>query len=166
MKLTNNRAAFIIAALATLAWTTACQPKTEVTPNTKTPVASSSPQATASQAEVAKTAPAATGSLATPTEAYKFGYEARQRKDVAALKRVMSKDATEFLTMIGGGKETLDDQLKALAERPQGATSETRNEQISGDRASLEYLDEHGKWVTMDLVKEGNDWKIDLPKRP
>jgi hypothetical protein len=167
VKLTINRAALTLAACATLAWTTACQTKTEVTTgNTNAPATKASPQATASQTEVAKTAPGASGSLATPSEAYKFGYEARQRKDIVALKRVMSKNAIEFLTMIGEGKETIDDQLMKLAEGKQGPTSETRNEKISGDRASLEYQDVNGKWLTMDLVKEGNDWKIDLPKGP
>jgi len=137
-----------------------------MTGNSNAPATKASPQATANQTEVAKTAPGAAGSLATPSEAYKFGYEARQRKDIVALKRVMSKNAIEFLTMIGEGKETLDDQLRKLAEAKQGPTSETRNEQISGDRASLEYQDVSGKWLTMDLVKEGNDWKIDLPKAP
>ena len=27
----------------------------------------------------------------------------------------------------------------------------------------LEYLDEKGEWKRMDFVKEGNDWKMDLP---
>ena len=171
MKLTTNRAAFMLSALAILAWTTACQTKTEVTSgNANAPASKASPKATTSQAEVAKTAPsapAASGSLATPTEAYKFGYEARQRKDIAGLKLVMAKDALEFLTMIGQEeKKTLDDQLKTLADRPQGPTSETRNEKINGNRASLEYLDENGKWVTMELSKEGGEWKIDLPKGP
>jgi hypothetical protein len=171
VKLTTTRAAFMMAACATLAWSTACQTKTEVTAgNSNAAVGNASPQATASQTEVAKTAPSAPaspGSLATPTDAYKFGFEARQRKDIVALKRVMAKNAIEFLTMIGQEeKKTLDDQLKELAERPQGPTSETRNEKISGDRATLEYLDVNGKWVTMDLAKEDGDWKIDLPKGP
>lgn len=171
MKLTTNRPAIMLAAFAALAWTTACQTKTDVTTgNSNAPVANSSPQAAASQTEVVKTAPsvpAASGSLATPTDAYKFGYEARQRKDIPALKRVLSKDAHEFLTMIGQEeKKTLDDQLKTLTEAPQGPTSETRNEKINGNKASLEYLDVNNKWVTMQLVKEGGDWKIDLPKGP
>ena len=59
MKLTTNRAALVIAAFATLAWTTACQTKTEVTSgNANAPVRNASPQPTASQTEVAKTAPA------------------------------------------------------------------------------------------------------------
>ena len=79
----------------------------------------------------------------------------------------MAKDALAFLTDIAQiDKKTLDDQLKELADKPQAATVETRNEKIKGDRASLEYLDENGKWKTMDFSKEGNDWKIDLPKGP
>jgi hypothetical protein len=78
---------------------------------------------------------------------------------------VLSKDALEFLTEIGKEeKKTLDDQLKTLTERPQAAKPETRNEKINGNRASLEYLDEKGKWQTMEFVKDGNDWRIDLPK--
>ena len=170
MKLKTNPAALMLAAVATLAWTTACQTKTEVTTgNANAPVVNASPQATASQTEAAKaapSAPAASGSLATPTEAYKFGYEARQRKDITALKRVMAKNVLEFFTIMGEGKETIDAQLMKLAEGKQGPTSDTRNEKISGNRATLEYLDENSKWVTMDLVKEGNEWKIDLPKGP
>jgi hypothetical protein len=179
VKLTTKRAAFMLAAWAMLGWTTACQTKTEVKTGNENaptsnapaaPAANAKPQAAASQPEAAKTestVPAASGSLATPTEAYKFGYTARQKKDIAGLKRVMAKDALEFLTMIGQEeKKTLDDQLRALIEKPQASTAETRNEKITGNRARLEYLDENGKWATMDLMKEGDEWKIGLPKGP
>jgi len=170
VNLTIRRAAFM-AAFAAMAWTAGCQTKTEVTNgNVNVPATTSSPAATASQPEAAKaetTAPSATGSLATPTEAYKFGYAARQNKDIAGLKRVLAKDAQEFLTMIADTeKKTLDDQLKALADGKQGPSDASRNEKINGDKATLEYLDVNSKWVTMDLVKEGNDWKISLPKGP
>jgi DNA uptake protein ComE-like DNA-binding protein len=106
-------------------------------------------------------------SLATPTDTYKAGYAARQHKDLALLKRVLSKEAQEFLADIGKDeKKTLDDQLRELADKPQAKTAETKNEKINGNRATLEYLDEDGKWVTMDFVKEGTEWKIDLPKGP
>jgi hypothetical protein len=171
VKVITNRAAFILTAFTILTWTTACQtspaPKSgsenpSVTNTTTQPTTNLNPP------EVPKaetSAPSAGGSLATPTETYKTGYTARQKKDIASLKRVMSKEALEFLTEVGKAEQkTLDDQLKALAERPQASTAETRNERISGDRASLEYLNERGKWVSMEFVKEGNDWKIDLPK--
>lgn len=163
---------FII--LALVSWSMACQKtepatsnantapaNTSPTPNSATPVApSSTPNANANISAVSV-------SMATPTDAYKTGYEARKNKDIATLKRVMAKDALGFLTDIAQiENKTLDDQLKALADKPQAPTAETRNEKINGDRASLEYLDENGKWKTMDFSKEGTDWKIDLPKGP
>ena len=106
-----------------------------------------------------------TGSLATPTDAYKAAYSARQKKDIAALRKVMSKDALDFFTEMSkiDGK-TLDDALKQLADKPQAATAETRNEKITGDKATLEYLDEKGGWSPMDFIKVGNDWKLTIPK--
>jgi len=160
----------MLTAFAMLAAMTACQTKTETT-NVNAPVNRASPQTAnnSSQPEPAKTgvSESSTGSLATPTDAYKFGYAARQKKDIAALKRVLSKDAQEFLTEVGKEeKKTLDDELRTLADRPQAPKAETRNEKINGNRASLEYLNEKGEWASMQLVKEGNDWKIDLPKGP
>ncbi|MEO8041980.1 MAG: hypothetical protein ABI646_05135 [Acidobacteriota bacterium] len=107
---------------------------------------------------------AATGSLATPADAYRTAYAIRDKKDVAGMKKIMSKDVIEFLTMIGKEeKKTLEEEIATMFDRPQAKTAETRNEKISGDRATIEYLDEDGKWKTMDFVKEGADWKLSLP---
>jgi len=170
VKVITNRSALISAILFMLTWTTACQ----TTPESKSGNANSSTTNTVAQTttntnqtEVAKTVDSTPsgGSLATPTEAYKTGYAARKNKDIAGLKRVLSKEALQFLTDVGKAEQkTLDDQLMALAERPQAPTAETRDEKINGDRATLEYLNERGKWVSMDFVKEGSDWKIGLPK--
>lgn len=158
---------------AVLGLSTACQTTSEnKAANANASLTNSNATSTAnvSQPEATKTEPAVpaqAGSLTTPTETYKTGYAARQNKDIATLKRVFSKDALEFLTEVSKEeKKTVDDQLKELADRPQAATAETRNEKITGNRATLEYLDEKGKWSPMDFVKEGNDWKIDLPKAP
>lgn len=170
MKLITSRSAFILAAVFVLAGITACQKAAEsgyANSNRSTNSTTAQSPANSNQAEPAKTveSSSASGSLATPTESYKTGYAARQNKDVAGLKRVLSKEALDFLTEMGKEeKKTLDDQLRALAERPQAATAETRNEKIEGDTATLEYLNERGTWSTMDFVKEGNDWKIGLPK--
>lgn len=173
LRLLRNRATFILTGSAVLVWTTACQTGTQPgSENVNRAVTNANAQTAANnnQPEVLKpetSAPPNGGSLATPTEAYKTGYAARQTKDLATLKRVLSKDALQFLTDVGKEEQkTLDDQLRTLAERPQAATAETRNEKINGDRASLEYLNEKGKWASMEFVKEGNDWKIDLPKGP
>ncbi|HEY9504230.1 MAG TPA: hypothetical protein VIR01_21500 [Pyrinomonadaceae bacterium] len=140
-------------------------PETNVNHATTAPSPQTSPASTPVVTKTETPAGPAAGSLATPTDAYKFAYAARQNKDLAGLKRVLSKDALEFLTEIGKEeKKTLDDQLKTLTERPQAAKPETRNEKITGNQATLEYLDEKGKWQTMDFVKDGNDWRIGLPK--
>lgn len=172
MKVTVNRSAFILAAALALASATACQTSTQTgngNSNTYATNTTTQPAANANQPTAApktEESPAASsGSLATPTEAYKTGYAARKNKDIAGLKRVLSKEALDFLTEVGKEeKKTLDDQLRALADRPQAATAETRNEKIDGDTATLEYLNDKGGWSTMDLVKEDGGWKIGLPK--
>jgi 3-oxoacyl-ACP reductase-like protein len=168
---TINRSVLIAAALVALVMS-ACQSgagngngsASNATANTTNQTASNANQSAAAKTE---SSPAqASGSLATPTETYKTAYAARQNKDIAGLKRVLSKDALQFLAEVGKDeKKSLDDQLKELAERPQAPRAETRNEEIEGDTASLEYLNERGSWSRMDFVKEGNDWKIGLPKK-
>jgi hypothetical protein len=76
----------------------------------------------------------------------------------------MSQRLLGFLTSIGETeKKTVDDQLRELVNEPQAASDESRNEKITGNTATLEYLDDKGKWATMDFVKEGHDWKMTLP---
>lgn len=106
------------------------------------------------------------GSLATPSEAYRTAYAIREKKDLAGMKKILSKDVIEFLSMMAEGeKKTLDEVIAQMFERPQAKTPETRNEKIIGNRASIEYLDETGNWDTMDFIKEGNDWKLSLPPK-
>ncbi len=79
----------------------------------------------------------------------------------------MSKDIMEFFTEISGlgeKKQTIDELLMELCEKPQAPTAEARNERIDGDHATIEYLDEKGDWSTMDFVKEGGGWKLTIPK--
>jgi hypothetical protein len=105
------------------------------------------------------------GSLATPTEAYKTAYELRKNKDVAGLKKIMSDDIKEFLTMMGADdKKSLDDMIKEMCEKPQADKIATRNEKINGDRAELEYLTETGAWKTMDFEKVDGKWLMGFPK--
>lgn len=100
------------------------------------------------------------GSQATPTEAYKYAYAARKNKDIEGLKRVLSKDAQEFLQMMSQPDDSIDKTLLQMTETPQAATDESRAEKINGNRATLEYPDADGKWKTMDLIKEDGVWKI------
>jgi len=152
---------FLIAALGISCQTVT---KTDATTNsaasTPLPDPTVEPKPSTSAADVATT-----GSLATPTEAYKTAYELRKKKDVAALKTVMSKDVLEFLTMMGEGeKKSLDDMIKDMVDRPQANKAEVRKEKISGNRAELEYLTETGEWKTMDFEKVEGKWLMTLPK--
>lgn len=105
--------------------------------------------------------------LSSPTEAYKAAYTARKNKDLDGLKRVMSKRAIKVLTRIGEmDHKTLDDALEEVIAQPQAATAEVRDEHITGNTATLEYLDEDGRWKPMDFVKEDGDWKLTPPATP
>ena len=109
-----------------------------------------------------------TGAAGTPTDAYKAAYTARKNKDIEGLKKVLSKDILDFFTMMGGAdekkKKSLDDMLKELCDHPQAATAEARNEKITGDKASIEYLDATGAWRPMDFIKEDGAWKLTIDK--
>lgn len=159
----------LAAALFVLVCATACQSYTETNrvavnqPASNVAATNVAPSETPKPAAEKPTAVA--GSLATPTEAYKTAYAIREKKDVEGLKRIMSKDILEFFEVIAEAeKKSVDDELKEMMERPQAPTAETRNEKITGDRATLEYLDEKGAWKTMDFVKEGGEWKLTMPK--
>ncbi len=157
--------AFVLSA-AVFMTGTACQ-KAENTSSNSNKAANSNSAATATQAPPIMTPekagePAAAGS---PTAAYKAAYAARKNKDVDALRKLMSRDIMEFFAEIGKEeKKTVDEMLKELCDKPQAATDDARNEKINGDRATVEYLDEDGKWRTMDFIKEGGSWKLTLPK--
>jgi hypothetical protein len=149
---------------------TGCQPA--VNTNSNTTVSVNTAPANTNQtaaAPAANTSNAEAADASTPTGAYKAAYAARKNKDVAALKKLMSKDIIEFFTMMAEAddknKQTLDELLKEITEKPQAPTPEVRNEKINGDRATVEYLDETGEWDTMDFEKEDGMWKLSLPPR-
>jgi hypothetical protein len=156
-------AIFVIGSMACQTTTVTNKPATNQ-PTANVANANQSP-ANQSTANTSETGTSTVGSLATPADAYKAAYAARQKKDVAALKKVLSADALDFFTEMGKEeKKSLDDILKELSERPQAKTAETRNEKIDGNKATLEYLDDKGNWSPMDFIKEGNDWKLTIPK--
>lgn len=145
-----------------------CQTTTSTTANTSSGTTSSS-NSTAKAVEPQPRTQAADvstiGSLATPTEAYKTGYELRRKKDIVGLKKVMSKDILEFLTLMGEDEnKSLDDMLREMVEKPQADKAEVRKEKINGDRAELEYLTETGSWKTMDFEKVDGKWLLSFPK--
>ncbi len=119
-------------------------------------------------ANAASPAPSVATNGESPIDAYKTAYTYRKNKDIEGLKKVLAKDAMEFMEMMGrsdkGKSKSLDDMLKELCERPQADTAEARNEKIDGDTASIEFLDENGKWQPMDFTKVDGKWKITFGK--
>ncbi len=110
---------------------------------------------------VGKTESAPPVSADSPTAAYIAAYNARKDKDIPKLRSLMSKDILEFFELIGEEeKRSVDDMLRQLADRAQANVADVRNENIKGDKATIEYLDEEGQWRPMDLVKEDGSWKL------
>ena len=137
-----------------------------VTTNANTDIANSNKAVTTMNTSTPSSANApATTSLSTPTDSYKTAYALREKKDVEGLKRVMSKDVMEFFEMMAKEeKKTVNEELAQMFEKPQAKSPEVRNEKITGDTATIEYLDADGSWKPMDFVKEGSDWKMTIPK--
>jgi predicted lipid-binding transport protein (Tim44 family) len=157
-----------VVAFFLLTWTTACHVSSAPTPGSANqPAVTIAPAANQPATAKLESDGSSGGSLASPTQAYKTAYAARQKKDLEDLKRVLSKEMLGFLQDIGKSEQkTLDDELKELIAAPQAPTAEVRNEKIAGNNATLEYLDEKGKWSPMGFVKEGDDWKMTLPHAP
>jgi hypothetical protein len=157
-----------VVAFFVLTWTAACQVNTAPQPGSANqPTVKTAPAANQPATTKLETDGSSGGSLASPTEAYQTAYAARQKNDLEGLKRVLSKEMLGFLQDIGKDEQkTLDDELKELIATPQAPTAEVRNEKITGNNATLEYLDEKGKWSLMGFVKEGADWKMTVPHAP
>jgi len=155
-------ALFVIAALSS-----GCQSAVGTTSSNSTTTSNTNtakPAEPKKEEPVASTDPVVTGSLATPAEAYKTAYELRKNRDIAGLKKIMSKDMQEFLTMMAEDeKKSLDVIIKEMCDKPQADKAATRNEKIKGDRAEIEYLTETGSWKTMDFEKVDGKWLLSLP---
>jgi len=161
----KNRTAILLTFIAIFAAGSGTACSTNSANNSGNAVTNTANTNTANTAN-ANTATPVTGiSLATPTEAYKTAYALRQKGDIEGLKKVMSKEVIAFMTDLGEAeKKTLDDMLKEMVKEPQGPSDDVRNEKITGDRATLEYLKKDGTWKVMDFEKVGNEWKLTLPK--
>ena len=155
-----------VMALFVLTLTTACHESTAPqSGSANQPAVKTAPATNQAATEKSGANGSSSSSLASPTQAYKTAYEARKKNDLEGLKRVLSKEMLGFLQDMGKTEQkTLDDELKELCAGPQAQTAEVRNEKIAGDNATLEYLDEKGKWTLMGFVKEGDDWKMTIPK--
>lgn len=104
-----------------------------------------------------------------PTATFKAFFEAQQKKDVAGMKKNLSK--TSLAIMEKSAKEqnkSIDDAIKEQLDNPASKTDkipETRNEKINGNEATLELHNEDtNKWDMMYFAKEDGVWKIALDR--
>lgn len=104
-----------------------------------------------------------------PTATFKAYFDAQKKKDVAGIKKTLSKSSLAMMEKSAKEqKKTVDQALTEGFEKP-GATPEetpvTRNEKIEGDNATLEVENkETKKWDKVYFVKEDNEWKLALDK--
>jgi len=137
------------------------RPATSSSTTSSSSTVSSSPTRTSSPT-VSSTPTETHGSLSTPTETYRTAYNAIKNKDVAAFKRVLTKeDAKTMDEAAQQTGQTSDEMLKLMmAVMPMPSSVETRNEEIDGDTATLEVKNADGEWETVDFVKEEGEWKM------
>ena len=87
-----------------------------------------------------------------PTATFKDFYDAQKKKDVAAIKKTLSKASLDMMEKAAKEqKKTVDEALKEGLESPAAKAEKappTRNEKIDGNNATLEVQDEESKkWV-------------------
>lgn len=100
-----------------------------------------------------------------PTQTLKDFVEASKKKDVAAMKGMLSKASLELMQKTADmQKTTVDELLKKSDETSLNQqTPETREEKIEGERASVETKNPvTGGYDKIPFVKEEGVWKIAL----
>lgn len=101
-----------------------------------------------------------------PTETMKTFNEASIKKDVEAVKKLVSKGTLEQLGQSAKAENTtIDELIREFLNAPVQKLPETRNEKIMGDTATIEIKNNAtNDWETMPFVKENGVWKIALDK--
>ena len=101
----------------------------------------------------------------TPTEAFKSFYESAKGKDVATLKKLMTKETlAEMEREAKGENKSLDEFLANESQKGlPPAMPQMGEEKIDGDKATLQFKSEKAtNWSTASFVKEDGDWKINF----
>jgi hypothetical protein len=101
-----------------------------------------------------------------PTATMKALNDASKKKDVAAIKNLVSKGTLDLLAQTAEQQKTTIDELLSRDEgAPFQELPETRNEQINGDTATVEIKNNAtNDWETMPFVRENGVWKIALDR--
>jgi ABC-type Fe3+-hydroxamate transport system substrate-binding protein len=170
VKIKNKTAFILLFALLVLNW--ACTGSTPTTTNanqaaivTNTGLTNANVATNTAPANVAATNNAATNTATgSPSAIIQAYYQAMVKKDEAAFRRTLSQATLKEFE--AGAKQDGDPTLVAFHtgySSPPSKPFETRNEQMSGNAAMIEVRDsEAGAWRPMRLVREGNEWKLDL----
>jgi ABC-type oligopeptide transport system substrate-binding subunit len=99
----------------------------------------------------------------TPTEAFKSFYEATKNKDVATLKKLMTKETIAEMEKEAQGKnKSLDDYLADESQKGvPPMMPQLGEEKIEGDKATLQFKSEKAtNWSIASFIKEDGDWKV------
>jgi hypothetical protein len=98
----------------------------------------------------------------TPTATWKAFYAAAQKRDGAAMRKLMSKKLLDTIQKIAKS-QPLDDFISTDTAGQVGErlTAETRNEIIDGNHATIEVKQASSdSWRKIPLVKEDGSWKL------
>lgn len=101
--------------------------------------------------------------LSSPKAALTAFVEAVKKKDIATLKRTLSKGTIEIAKETGMGDA--DKAIQEVLTENKGSipvSIETKEEKVEGDKATLQAKDGDGKWFEANFVKEGAEWKYDM----
>src|SRR5918912_4239012 len=97
-----------------------------------------------------------------PTATARAIYDASKNKDVATMKKALSKRTLDALEQFAKTQnKSLDDWMKDNLTKPPTVDFEVKDEKINGDMGTLEVKSEGGRWQTFHFVKEDGLWKWD-----
>jgi hypothetical protein len=100
---------------------------------------------------------------ATPLETFKTYTKAIKKKDITAMKLLLSRETLKLHEQEARAQGiTVDDVVKRETLFNENQTTvEFRNEKIEGDKATLEVKDSMGFWQKVFFLFEDGEWKID-----
>ena len=163
MKIKQLTAALALSALALTACSKSATNGNNANNSNNSNNSNSSSNSNTSSANKNSSTTASTGDYSTPTAALTTFYNATKSGDVDGVKRSMSRKSLEFIEKSAAkDKKTVDDALKEMVKDATTPNAlETRNEQIDGDKATVEAKDDKtDKWEKIPFVRENGQWKI------
>jgi len=100
---------------------------------------------------------------ATPAETFKTYVKAYKKKDIRAMKILLSDATIKMHEKEAKAQNTTVDEIikrETLLAETQTAV-DYKDEKIEGEKATLQFKNSYGSWETMPFVRENGEWKID-----